>query len=623
MIREIVNFVNDLPTEVFGYNLKLEDGLYIEIEISEEGEIQLVNQEGYNVKPSDKGDTKREKKGSEKTEKRKELSDFLQKCLTLQTVTKHEFQINKCFNSSEKIFFQTASPFMLGFKKETIEEKIEKENDKLPKAIKSYFGRANDFISLENKQHLKWLEQFKKVCTSKLLVWLRQQKYYTEANKKTVIRVFYNTPAFEDFQEVYNNYLNENALFDAKNGYGISEMLSKFPDQKVFMQHKSAPFLVNFRLPTEDAKAIWQFFQLRKRVLPNPLPVFIDKRELNGKMIRIINDYRDAKPTYLEILKRLFEEVHESDLGGYYLLFFLKGEMVDLDYVPSFRYKLKGMRITEVFPLGGKMDGTIENVLEFESKVANKMFDGKLIVEQSNWLKYFGDVDFDKYISHNTYNQLLKYRKSFYDFIYKSKREAIQNHSFQDIMRQGIHDFIRRDKNMEHDYAIKEKLNIWFSLYYYFEINPQNHQNMVNKTQDMLVRMREIEKSNENAFLNDDEFAFACGQLIRFLVSQSETATRTHSLLEPFLQKVEPELFKLAIARAFDTYKHAIPFYKGNERYAFDKLMSITMGHEPAPHTHMKSHLPMVLAGYFSETVFKKESSLVSQVPSETTNANA
>lgn len=81
MINELVNFVNDLPSEVFSYQLKLEEGLYFELDISEDGEPVLVNSETHKV-----------------SKEPKELSPFLEKCLQLQTVTKHEFQVNKCFN---------------------------------------------------------------------------------------------------------------------------------------------------------------------------------------------------------------------------------------------------------------------------------------------------------------------------------------------------------------------------------------------------------------------------------------------------------------------------------------------------------------------------------------------
>lgn len=612
MIVELTNFVNDLSPDVFEYNLNLEDGIYFEIDLDEEGNPIIVNQEEYGIKlKEDKTDSKPKTK-REQEDKPKELSEFLRKCLQLQTVTKHEFQVNKCFNSSEKIFIQTASPFALGFKKEAIEEKIS-DRPKLQKALESYFNRAGDFVKPENEQHQSWLSALKSFCTGEMLDWVRSQDIYQKAPDKAVVRIFYTKPAFEDFQTVYDAYLNANAIEDDKEtGKGVSEMMSKFPNQKVFMAHQSAPFIVNFKVSSEVGKSLWQFFQLQKRkpkVLPNPLPIFIDKKELNGKTIAVLKE--DDSISYSQMLKKIFDEAPKNDLGSYYLLFFVKGDIVDLDFVPSFRYHLEKMRIYEVIPLGGKMAGNIDNVFEFERMVANKLFDGQLVWESKNWLRYFGDLE-AKVMSANTYNQLLKYRKGFYDYIYKSKREAIQHHAFHDIMRRGILDFIHRDTGKDskndHDYTIKEKLNIWFSLYDYFNSLPSNNADMVNKTQILVARMREIAKEGgEETFQNDDEFAFASGQLIRFLLSKNESANRSHALLEPFLQKTDPVLFKYAMARTFDTYKHAIKFYSGMKRYEFDKLMSVVMGYEPQPDTNLKNHLPMILAGYFSNLIFYSE----------------
>lgn len=605
MITEINNFVESLLPVVFTYNLNLEDGLYFEIDFEEDGKPILLNQEPYGVKLKEEKEEGKPKKKGGKEETPKDLSPFLEKCKQWQTVTKHEFQVNKCFNSTEKIFIQTASPFALGFKKEAIEEKIG-DRPKLQKALESYFKRAKDFVKPENEQHLAWLAKFQAFSTGGMLDWVRSQEFYQKTPNKAVIRIFYAAPAFEDFQSVYEDYLNANALFDVdpETGLGISEMMSKFTSQKVFMTHKSAPFEVNFQVSTEEGKALWQFFQLRKRILPNPLPIFIDEKELNKKMIAFINE--DRKIGYSQMLKKLFQEAPKNDLGNYYLLFFVRGKIVDLDFVPSFRYKMENMHIHEVIPLGGKMAGKIDNVFEFERKVANKMFDGQLIVESKNWLKYFDDIDYDpKYMSHNTYNQLLKYRKGFYDYIYKSKQEAVQNHSFHDILSKGILDFIHRDKELKNDYAIKEKLNIWLSLYSYFNTSNQNSFDMVNKTQSMLARLQEIVKEGgEESFHDDDElFAYAAGQLIRYLLNQSKTAKKTHSMLEPFLQKVDPLQFKKTIATTFDTYKHEV--YNGfSYRVEFDKLMSLVMEHPTGNIANMKDNMPLVLAGYFSSLVF-------------------
>ena len=70
------------------------------------------------------------------------------------------------------------------------------------------------------------------------------------------------------------------------------------------------------------------------------------------------------------------------------------------------------------------------------------------------------------------------------------------------------------------------------------------------------------------------------------------------------MQKTNIEQLNLAIARAFEKYKHAFKFYRGDARYAFDKIISEVMGFDTSE--NLKKYLPMILAGYFAESVFKK-----------------
>jgi CRISPR-associated protein Csh1 len=104
---------------------------------------------------------------------------------------------------------------------------------------------------------------------------------------------------------------------------------------------------------------------------------------------------------------------------------------------------------------------------------------------------------------------------------------------------------------------------------------------------------------------SDEEYAYASGQVIRFLISKSEAANKTHAMLEPFIQKTEILQFKKAIERTFDMYKHEIKMPNGNYRYDFDRVMEKIL--LATPEKTIKELTPIILGGYFSETVFKKQ----------------
>jgi len=107
---------------------------------------------------------------------------------------------------------------------------------------------------------------------------------------------------------------------------------------------------------------------------------------------------------------------------------------------------------------------------------------------------------------------------------------------FHDIVWQSILDDVRHDEKLNKTKRIKEKLNIWFSFYTYF--NHQKNNKMASKIPELWERCKAIANSNEE-HLSDDpkEFAFAMGQIIYFLFTKSVAGKKTHALLEPFLQK--------------------------------------------------------------------------------------
>lgn len=608
MIEEIQNFIEHISLQdknIFSQNLKLKEGIYILLDIEKEKDNYILlneneifeNQEDLVI-----NDGKNEIPKADKL-----LS------ITLNTIP---VSYQKILNPIKKIFNLTCSPFALGFNKKNYNNK---SSQILISAIAEYFQGAAKYVEKENTQHQIWFYDFKGFCLSRLVSFMESLPAYLEAKTNTNIYLFLKNPSIDDYLQTHQAYLSDKVFnkeeFNVKvndETYGISDSMSGFNVKKMFLKHQTAPLEYNYRVDGTVAMQLWRFFQLQQnKQIPNPVPIFIDQMELNDQMISIFNAEKEQKMGHAEIIKSILN-YNKKDLQNFYLLYFqgTKGSRIaDIDFIPLFKYEEKEAKFIEVFPLGGSQSkNRIENVFDLENLVFNKIFNGQLKV--NNWLKYFDEIKFDKYFTNTTYNQLLKYRKSIYDFIYKSERHSINASMFDDMMSQTILDDIRHDeiKNNEHSkgYAIKEKLNIWFSLYNFFiHTNSKNRNNMVNQTQELLIKVRELAKQESDLHLaNDISFAFASGQIIHYLLNKSEAGNRTHALLEPFLQKTDANQLKLAIARSFDTYKHAITFYK--TKYEFDKLMSEIMGYEP-DEKNMKNLLPFILAGYFSKTIFSKE----------------
>lgn len=610
MIQEIQNFIEHISLndkEVFSRNLKLREGVYIFLDIKKnfDNYILLNEQEIYESKEDlIINDGKNE----------------IPQADTLLAITQNTIPVShqKILNPIKKIFNLTCSPFALAFNKKNYNGKSSKI---INSALAEYFQGAEKYVEKDKTQHQTWVHNFKGFCLNRLVSFIEGLTQYKDAKANTIFYLFLKGPIIDDYLITHQAYLKDKVFnkeeFNVKideETYGISDSMSGFNMKKMFLKHQTAPLEYNFRVNGKVATQLWRFFQMQQnKQIPNPVPIFIDQMELNDKMISIFNADKDSKMGHAEIIKNILS-YNKKDLQNFYLIYFqgTKGSRIaDIDFIPLFKYEEKNAKIIEVFPLGGHQSkNKIENVFDLEDFVFNRIFNGQLKVNK--WLKYFDDIKFDKYFTNTSYNQLLKYRKSIYDFIYKSERHSINIRMFDDMMSQAIVDDIRHDefKNNEHseEYSIKEKLNIWFSLYSFFiSTNSKNRINMVNQTEELQIKVKELASQENDLHLdNDIAFAFSAGQIIHYLLNQSEAGNRTHALLEPFLQKTDANQFKLAIARTFEIYKHGIKFYK--TKYEFDKLMSEVMGYIP-DEKNMKNLLPFILAGYFSKSIFSKGNS--------------
>ncbi len=605
MIQEIINFIDYLEEkspEIFSENLELKEGIYVFLE--KEGDELVVKEE--NVFKVDKD-----------TERNHIYEDFL----ALATNTEM-LNAMKSFNSGPKVYIAIGSPFGIALNGKAYKNSAEK---KLLEAAEAYIKAARKFMNRENKQHEEWCKELELFVKTKMLNFLASGETNAKVKDQFMFYFFMKEPKLQDYQEIQSRFLAEKLFnkdkFNIKNIngdiFGIADNLSGFNDSKEFLKHKTAPIELNYRVNGIEAQKLFQFFSLQQKnkILPNPFPLFVDEQELTGETVKFYK--KNQKAGHKEIVEELINK-KKADLQNYYLIYFNNREkgsrIVDLDFVSVFRYIVGDVKLEEPFPIGGKLKSLpISNIFEFQFHVLNKIFNNQLVTETKAgglWIKYFDEMDVDAKYGNATetiVNLFYMYRKSIYDYVYKSKRQAITAKMFHDMMQKSIMEDIKHDKKEDKEYRIKEKLNIWFSLYNYFA-NSINKENMVNKTQELFEKLKTIAGSENNSefIQNDNEFAFAAGQLIRTILNKSESGERSHAMLEPFLQKTQCEKLKLSIARTFDTYKHAFKFYRGDSnRYEFDKIMSDVMGYETK--TNMKDLLPMILAGYFSETIFKRD----------------
>ena len=638
MINELINFTANLDEEFKNLGSTPKEGLHIRMKffVSESGEAKIDTSDFEYEQYSKK------QKG--------EISNFLIQCKLL-----HQnawcIDTNKCLDLPTKAI-HTCSPFALAFKREHLEGGAKfKENIGKKKQIyerfEEYFTKAFDLF--ENKEDAEKYVIFKHFFTQNTFSFVLQkiEEYYkakriqfeeelaqikeklkssTDKTEKVELKdqvatieqellkvkplgdsdyiLFYLDVPLKLYQQVHKKYLDDKlfntALYNTEPNhegviFGTSNFMNGFNSNMPFLMHQTATFDISGRISNLDAKLLYELKNiLPNKTLPNPLPVFIYKEEMQQKVIGIFKE-SGFKFGYKEIIQKLVED-HADDIGNYYLLFWqnTKDGVVfkDFDFVSTFEYsvsKEKPLAILNLFDIkekGGKDNKhypVIHNIFDFEQQVMKPFIQNKYLR-----VDYFGDLNKDDYAKLDlTFSSFSRYRKAIYDYVYKSQRNTIDGHIFDEMVFNAINDDIK-DNN---DYSIREKLNIWYSLYEYF--NPKNKINMVNKLNDYQDFVAAIIADEALTDITDEKFAFAAGQVINYILSKSKSADNSYNLLEPYLQQSKCTEFKRAIANDFGRYKHE------NFSKNFEKVAAFVLSYETS--ANLKHLLPQILSGVFSK----------------------
>jgi len=556
------------------------------------------------------------------------LTPFLQECATWAQAA-WMVNTNKCFDLPAK-GIHSCSPYCLAFKRESLKggAKYADAKTKLPDRINAYFAKASDLLDDESEKQR--IEVFKYALNSeeKLNAILSQILEY-ESLKDANYIVFYLNESLEGYQKANTKYLadklfNTNQFNLSVNElvYGTSDFFNGFPTKKAYLSHQTASFDIAGRISSVEARALFEFHDIINRgILPRPLPIFVDRDELKKDAIALFKKGAEdgERIGYKEIIETLNEK-HNDDVGNYYLLFYLAGEIRDFDFVSKFEYYLKDesdkpWKVADLFSIN--YQPTVNNVFDFQHSILVSILNNSLVVKTKAGgfqYKFFDDIDAKYCKSDTTYLLVMKYRKAFYDFVYKSKRQAVTQQMFDDILQISILDDLRLDeiKNNRHtqEYSIRQKLNIWFSLSENFERKYKPVEAMANKLQTHRAFIQKLTK-NEATIETDEQYAFTVGQVIYYLLTKSKTSDTSYKRLEPFLQQVHAKELNKAIARLFDTYKHET--FSANFRTPFAEIMAYETK------ASIRDLMPTTLAGIFSQNALFSDKEKKEENPTEIT----
>ncbi len=565
---------------------------------------------------------------------------------------------NKNFDNSPitgKNQIHSASPYALFFRYKndvTVLERLVEIRQRI--SVTGYFEKIKSLTN--NSDILEHFSVIEKTIKDRLA-----SSYFVKNLGKDALRALKNNDYIKIYfdydlkyiEAFYNEYspemsFNAKGLFEDKNSYstqkkcscpvsneetnlGTSSFLNTFADKKPFYLHKTRDKTYGGYTALYTGKVVQQLslfeeiLKLKikvdkydKAIFPNPFPIFISTKDAidndgNKIYFDLLKDI-DKPIGYKEIIKKAYEKMSDNsnkinDLN-FYLIFWGNTKdglkFYDVDYIDGFQYKLNNFEIVNIFDLKDLYSGDIDTIFNLEWGFFSKFFYSLKNEQESTYLlqnNYFTEkinVSKGEEVLSMVATKFYQYNKAIFDYIYKSKLEIINGYMFDDICIPIIREQIRLNSDWTDTYKIKEKLSLYISLHKNFH----KGEDLATEIIDLREKITELLEKDEVHLDSDKEFAFASGQLIRYILNKNESATKTHSLLDIFISKNRGDDFKLVISQQIQKYSHAFKFY--NSYGWFDKLVSEVMAYELEQKT-IKSLVPLIMSGYFSSNVISKK----------------
>jgi len=351
-------------------------------------------------------------------------------------------------------------------------------------------------------------------------------------------KFYYAIKIFNDIK--YSKKLN-------KEIWGLSNSNMGLNSKKPYLESKTKQNTVPFFLSDENALMLkrffdWLKFQGYEDTYPLKNNLFLTKHSKNDEAI--IDDF-DFIPNRE---KRLPKSI----------------------YYKNYLLARDGKRIIE--------DNTIDLLWELEEKI--------------------DEIFYNNQLKNNYFNEVWsKLDKSFQNLIYITRPGMVNyfkkhdSKAFYQIIKKHASDFIL--EHIKHDRMLRAQLslNLKFSL-----LSHKGESVMDIKVMQETI-INKLETSNyEN--LKIDEFFYLSGQVVKYLIGQSERHEKKGDLLEPFLRSNNARKIKKDIEFTYFKYKHKISLHYVKFNNAIALIMAFN-GEDK-----LSINMDAFLVGALSENIF-------------------
>jgi len=285
-------------------------------------------------------------------------------------------------------------------------------------------------------------------------------------------------------------------------------------------------------------------------------------------------------------------------LRGYYLRIRKdknEAAILDMDCINAYQPKLKepflfeNILNLETDKLEGHRYGRKYNLYDIRDIINEEIFSKFLL---GNFYNEPGEISCnnDEILRKN----ILSARNALFNWFYKGYDSDVA-----DLMKKVSMNLIKNSISKGYMEKVQHQFNTYVSILNYFEGGNGNMKGNMEETRDSIR-----EKINQKEYVklqNDEEYYYAIGQLIRYLLSLNKSTKKMHSLFNPFLTIKKDEILKEKLTGLFKKYNYTI----GMDNKRFNNIYSMVMSYIPE---NLNNHEYMI-AGYISQNLIyeKKE----------------
>ncbi|MDU3523758.1 MULTISPECIES: type I-B CRISPR-associated protein Cas8b/Csh1 [Clostridium] len=217
-------------------------------------------------------------------------------------------------------------------------------------------------------------------------------------------------------------------------------------------------------------------------------------------------------------------------------------------------------------------------------------------------------VLFSKYLKNNYFTEpgeisindgvllssLLISRNAVFNWLYKGKENGVYT-----ILNKVSLNIIKGSINKGFLSKSKHQFNLMCSINEYFN----GGINMADKLNEIRRDLREKINFSETKYISsDEEYYFAVGQLINYLLSKSKGKNKPQSLVNPFINAKNNLFIKEKLLALYKKYNYDIEIKSKAKR--FNNLYTMILGYEPLSEVNQN----MIIAGYLNSSLMYEKS---------------